>query len=146
MNAILVFSLRLLLVLLSYSFLGWTVYTIFADLKKDSTQKTINSIPPIIINAQIEDVKINRRFRQTEIFLGRDPSVDFPLNNETISLKHCRIHYHNKQWWIEDLDSTNGTYLNNDPVKTETIITNGDQIRLGKVDISINLNKETELE
>lgn len=146
MNAILVFSLRLLLVLLSYSFLGWTVYTIFADLKKDSNQKSRNTIPPINISAQIGDKKIKRRFRQTEIFLGRDPSVDFPLNNETISLKHCRIHHHNKQWWVEDLDSTNGTYLNNDPVKIETIITNGDQIRLGKVDISININQDTELE
>lgn len=146
MNAILVFSLRILLVLLSYAFMGWMVYTIFADLNRDSSQKTKKNLTPIILKAQIEDDEFTRRFRQTEIILGRDPSVDFPLNNETISLRHCKIYYHNKQWWIEDLESTNGTYLNNDPVKTETIVTNDDQLRLGKVEIIVTINQNTELE
>jgi pSer/pThr/pTyr-binding forkhead associated (FHA) protein len=146
MSAILVFSLRLLLVLLSYTFLGWMIYTIFTDLKMDSSQKTKQAIPPIILEAQIEEEKSKRRFRQKEIFLGRDPSVDFPLNNETISLRHCKISHNNKQWWVKDLESTNGTYLNNEPVKTETIITNGDQLRLGKVEILITINPNTELE
>ena len=146
MSAILVFSLRLLLVLLLYTFLGWMVYTIFNDLKMDSSQKTKQAIPPIILEAQIENEKSERRFRQIEIILGRDPSVDFPLNNETISLKHCKISYHNKQWWLEDLESTNGTYLNNEPVKTETIITSGDQLRLGKVEIIVSIDQNTELE
>jgi pSer/pThr/pTyr-binding forkhead associated (FHA) protein len=146
MSAILVFSLRLLLVLLSYTFLGWMIYTIFTDLKMDSSQKTKQAIPPIILEAQIEEEKSKRRFRQKEIFLGRDPSVDFPLNNETISLRHCKISHNNKQWWVKDLESTNGTYLNNEPVKTETIITNGDQLRLGKVEILITINQNTELE
>jgi pSer/pThr/pTyr-binding forkhead associated (FHA) protein len=146
MSAILVFSLRLLLVLLSYTFLGWMIYTIFNDLKMDSSQKTKQAIPPIILEAQIDEEKSNRRFRQLEIILGRDPSVDFPLDNETISLRHCKISHHNKQWWVEDLESTNGTYLNNEPVNTETIITNGDQLRLGKVEILITINQNTELE
>jgi pSer/pThr/pTyr-binding forkhead associated (FHA) protein len=112
----------------------------------DSSQKTKQAIPPIILEAQIEEEKSKRRFRQKEIFLGRDPSVDFPLNNETISLRHCKISHNNKQWWVKDLESTNGTYLNNEPVKTETIITNGDQLRLGKVEILITINPNTELE
>ena len=146
MNAILVFSLRLLLVLLSYTFLGWMVYTVFADLKKDSSQKSEKAFPPIILKAQIEDDIVKKSFRKMEIILGRDPSVDFPLKNETISLRHCKISYLNKQWWVEDLKSTNGTYLNNDPVTTETILTNGDQLRTGKVEISININQNTILE
>ena len=146
MSSILVFALRILLVLLSYTFMGWMIYTIFNDLKMNSSHKTKQTIPPIILEAQIDDSKSKRRFRQIEIILGRDPSVDFPLNDETISLKHCKISYHNKQWWIEDLDSTNGTYLNNEPVRTETIITSRDQLHLGKVEILITINQNTELE
>lgn len=146
MSAILVFALRIILVLLSYTFMGWMIYTIFTDLKIDSSQKTKQTIPPIILETQIEDEKSKRRFQQLEIILGRDPSVDFPLNNETISLRHCKISHHNKQWWVEDLESTNGTYLNDEPVKTETIITNGDQLRLGKVEIIVSINQNTELE
>lgn len=146
MSSILVFALRILLVLLSYAFLGWMIYTIFNDIKMSSSQKTKQTIPPIILEAQIEEGESKRVFRQIQMILGRDPSVDFPLNDETISLKHSKISYHNKQWWIEDLESTNGTYLNDESVKTETIITNGDKLRLGKVEIIVSINQNTELE
>lgn len=146
MNAILLFSLRFLLVLFSYTFLGWIVYTIFADLRKGASGRAKKTIPPITFKVQIDDEEIVKRFRQEEIILGRDPSADFPIKDETISLRHCKISYHQKQWWVEDLDSTNGTFLNNDPIETETILTNGDQLRLGKVELSININQNTILE
>jgi len=146
MNAIIVFILRLLLILLSYAFLGWILYSILGDLKKGSLRKSADSIPPITLKAVIGDEKLTKRFRQSEIIIGRDPSVDFSIGNETISLRHCKIRYHQKQWWVEDLKSTNGTYLNNDPVTIETILANADQLRLGKIDITIYINQNVELE
>lgn len=143
MNAILVFVLRLVLVLFSYIFLAWIVYTIFTDLRSGISHKENKIVPLIILEAQIENENLTKRFRQKEIILGRDPSADFPLKNETISLRHCKISYHNKQWWVEDLESTNGTSLNNDPIKKETILTNDDKLLLGKVEILIRINHDT---
>ena len=146
MNAVFVFSLRLVLIILSYTFLGWIVYTVFADLRRGTSDKQEKVFPPITLSAQINDDSQEKRFRKQEIILGRDPSSDFPLDNETISLRHCKISYHNKQWWAEDLDSTNGTYLNDILITTGTTLTNDDQLRLGKVEISININQNTGLE
>ncbi len=146
MNAILVFLFRLVLVIFSYIFLAWIVYTVFADLKNNITIRKEKNIPPIILISQIEDEKLTKRFRQAEIILGRDPTADFPLKDETISLRHCKISYHNKQWWVEDLASTNGTSLNNDPIKRETILTNDDQLLLGKLEVLVRINQDTVME
>jgi pSer/pThr/pTyr-binding forkhead associated (FHA) protein len=146
MNAILAFSLRLMLVLLSYVFLGWIIYTVYADIKKGTSTREEKITPPIDINAQFNDDSLSRRFRQNEIILGRDPSADFPLKNETISLRHCKLSYHHKQWWIEDLDSTNGSYLNNALITTPTVLTDGDSIRLGNVEITLKTNQNSLLE
>ncbi len=146
MNAILVFLFRLVLVIFSYIFLAWIVYTVFADLKNNIKIKKEKNIPPIILISQIEDEKLTKRFRQAEIILGRDPTADFPLKDETISLRHCKISYHNKQWWVEDLASTNGTSLNNDPIKRETILTNDDQLLLGKLEVLVRINQDTVME
>ncbi|KUK46105.1 MAG: hypothetical protein XD73_1022 [Anaerolinea thermophila] len=146
MNAILVFSLRLLLILLSYTFLGWIIYTIFMDLKRERSLQEEKTTSPIVLSVKIEDEEITKRFRQPEIILGRDPSADFSLNNETISLRHCKVFFRQKQWWVEDLKSTNGTYLNQGQVTTNTILTDGDKLTLGKVDITIRINQNIILE
>ncbi len=146
MNAILVFLFRLVLVIFSYIFLAWIVYTVFADLKNNITIRKEKNIPPIILISQIEDEKLTKQFRQAEIILGRDPTADFPLKDETISLRHCKISYHNKHWWVEDLASTNGTSLNNDPIKRETILTNDDQLLLGKIEVLVRINQDTVME
>jgi pSer/pThr/pTyr-binding forkhead associated (FHA) protein len=54
--------------------------------------------------------------------------------------------FRQKQWWVEDLESTNGTYLNQVQVTTSTILTDGDKLTLGKVDITIRINQNIILE
>ncbi|MDY6846032.1 MAG: FHA domain-containing protein [Chloroflexota bacterium] len=146
MNAILAFLLRLLLILLAYTFLGWIIYTIFMDLKRGNSLEKEKIITPIVLSLQTEDEEITKRFRQSEIFLGRDPSADFPLQNETISLRHCKLMYRQNQWWVEDLKSTNGTFINQALITTGTILTDGDILTLGKVSITIRINQNIILE
>ncbi len=64
--------------------------------------------------------------------IGRDETCDLILNDPLISKKHCRItltdegHYH-----IEDLDSTNSTFLNGKLLKKPGHISYGDRIIIG---------------
>lgn len=141
MNAILVFSLRIFLILISYIFIGWIIYTVFVDLKRGNSKTEEKIISPIIITAALEDGSLTKRFRRSEIIIGRDPSTDFPLQNETISTQHCKITFHHNQYWVEDLQSTNGTYLNDDLISSMTVLTEGDKLRLGKVELNINFNQ-----
>lgn len=140
MNAILALVLRFFLILLAYSFIGWIGYLIFTDLRGVSLGQRHAKIPPLELSAIISQERNEKRFVKSKITLGRDPSSDFPLDDETISLKHCQVTFHDKQWWFEDLNSKNGSFLNEHLIDTPVVITDGDIIRLGQVEISVKLN------
>jgi pSer/pThr/pTyr-binding forkhead associated (FHA) protein len=140
MNAILALILRIILIILAYGFVGGIGYLIYQDLSNIVQNKESITIPPMTVEFELDQESIQKTFSQREIILGRDPSCDLPLDNSTISLRHCRLAFHDKQWWVEDLDSTNGSYLNNVAIETPTVITAGDQLKLGRVLINITEN------
>lgn len=64
--------------------------------------------------------------------LGRDESCDIVINDKLISKKHCKITLNNEgHYHVEDLDSTNSTYLNGKLLNKPTLITYGDRIIAG---------------
>ena len=140
MNPILVFALRLLLILLAYTFIGWLVYLIFTDLRKNAGKTGAMPVPPISLTAAVDDEPDSRQFSMPPLTIGRDPASEYCLDHPTISLRHCRLTFHHKQWWAEDLESTNGSYLNNNQIVSPAVITDGDELRLGEILIKININ------
>jgi len=139
MTAIIVFILRLLFILLAYLFLGWMGYTIFSDLRYTHKSARNEQPCPITLLSQSGNQSQEKKLIRPEIIIGRDPACDFILNEETISLRHCKLHFHHKHWWVEDLGSTNGTKLLNQPITTPTIITHNDELQLGQVTLSIKI-------
>lgn len=69
-----------------------------------------------------------------EIMIGRDDTcgVHLPLSN--VSWNHSRLTCNAEEYIIEDLDSTNGTYVNNISV-SRCVLRNGDQVRIGDASI-----------
>ena len=82
------------------------------------------------------------QFTALEAKLGRDPASDLVLEDKTISAQHARLTYHHRQWWIEDLRSTNGTYLNEEPVTAPIVLTDGDHLRLGGLVFQVQLDSQ----
>ena len=146
MNPILTLLLRLILILFSYAFIGWVGYAIYADLRNGSRSRLDKGVPPITLETQFDQQNIVRRFNKPEVILGRDPACDLPLNDERISLRHCKLSFHHNQWWAEDLSSTNGTYLNGSLIESAIILTDRDELRLGQINLSIKINQPSEME
>jgi pSer/pThr/pTyr-binding forkhead associated (FHA) protein len=94
-------------------------------------------IPKIILETDIDEQIMSMSFNKPEIIIGRDPTCDFVINDERVSLHHCKIIYQQNQWWVEDLASTNGTFLNESFVNTIIILINGDILKLGHIEIKI---------
>ena len=66
------------------------------------------------------------------IMLGRDPAGTVVLTDPQISFRHARILHLNGNWILEDLNSTNGTFLNGQRVSGKVPIKAGHVIALGQ--------------
>lgn len=65
--------------------------------------------------------------------LGRGRDNHILLSGSYASQEHAHISYMQGQYWIEDLDSLNKTYLNEVPITKPTVLANNDRIRIGEV-------------
>jgi hypothetical protein len=69
-----------------------------------------------------------------EICLGRSPKCEVQLPVKNVSRKHVRVSFRNEEYQIEDLGSTNGTYVNGIRIE-RCILRNHDQVEIGGVKI-----------
>jgi pSer/pThr/pTyr-binding forkhead associated (FHA) protein len=69
--------------------------------------------------------------------VGRAASCDVVLADTYVSNVHARIYDRDGGWWLEDLGSTNGTYVNRTRVSTPTAVGPGDEIRMGKATLEL---------
>ncbi len=68
---------------------------------------------------------------QNEILIGRDTSADITIDEQIVSRKHARIFLQNNRILVQDLNSSNGTYVNGQQIFTPTAIQPGDEISIG---------------
>lgn len=78
-----------------------------------------------------------RQFKESDITIGRDLGCECTLPSEKVSANHARLTFHHNQWWVEDLGSTNGSFLNGDPVTSPVVVVDGDHLRCGDVVLTI---------
>lgn len=71
--------------------------------------------------------------------LGRRPYNDIVVDNLAVSGEHAALQVIGKDYFIEDLNSTNGTFINEQKVKRQ-ILKNGDTIEIGKYSIKYVLD------
>jgi len=65
-----------------------------------------------------------------EILIGRSSDLDMVLVEDMVSRKHARIQTQGDQIWIEDLGSTNGTFVNGEKIKRARL-KEGDRVLIG---------------
>ena len=68
--------------------------------------------------------------------VGRAPRADFVVDAPLVSRLHCRLTANDTAVDIVDLDSTNGTYINDQRVKSGCI-QSGDRLRIGRIEFTI---------
>jgi hypothetical protein len=64
------------------------------------------------------------------VVLGRRESCDIMLPDGSISRRHAKLEYHKGSWVLTDLDSTNGTFVNGERIKTKALEP-GDSLKIG---------------
>ncbi len=66
------------------------------------------------------------------ILIGRGPDAAIRLDDDYVSTRHARIAASGDQWFVEDLGSTNGTYVGASRINQPTAIAIGTKVRIGK--------------
>jgi pSer/pThr/pTyr-binding forkhead associated (FHA) protein len=141
MSAPIVLALRLLLASALYVFLGWALLTLWRDLQKQAAVTVTRRMPGIGLRVRAGSaVPILKHFTQPEIIIGRDSTCEITTLDDTVSARHARLTYHHAQWWLEDLNSTNGTRLNGQTVTTPTVLTNEDEIECGSLILEVDIS------
>jgi pSer/pThr/pTyr-binding forkhead associated (FHA) protein len=85
----------------------------------------------------IKELKID----QDEIIIGRDSGNDVQIDNIAVSREHAKIIRGPNYYLIEDLNSTNGTFVNGKKINKKYLMEN-DEISIGKHSLQIILEED----
>jgi pSer/pThr/pTyr-binding forkhead associated (FHA) protein len=67
----------------------------------------------------------------SQFLIGRDPQCQLRPASAIISKRHCALLSKNNKFFVRDFDSTNGTFVNEDPVKGERELKHDDLLKVG---------------
>jgi pSer/pThr/pTyr-binding forkhead associated (FHA) protein len=72
-----------------------------------------------------------------QFVIGRDPQCNLRPGSALISKRHCAILVKNEGVYVRDFDSTNGSFLNNQPLKGEVPVKNNDVLKVGPLEFRV---------
>ena len=139
---ILLFILRVLIALTLYAFLGVILYYQRRELQ--SLSRMVEEAPAAHLLQVLEDGQFESHPLRLVNLVGRAADSTICVEDNTLSAHHCRISRQGGQWWLEDLDSRNGTHVNELTVEEPLVVTYGDVITMGRVEFRLEVGAEIE--
>src|SRR5271167_4951544 len=101
---------------------------------RDSTVSGVDKLPTgsaLLVVKRGPNAGSRFRLDQPVTTAGRHPGSDIFLDDVTVSRRHAEFRLENGEFWVVDIGSLNGPYLNRKPVQSE-VLANGDEIQIGK--------------
>jgi predicted component of type VI protein secretion system len=79
---------------------------------------------------------------KSEFVIGRDAKCHLRPASHHVSKRHCMLRIRGDLAFVEDLGSTNGTFINDEQVKGERPLHDGDRLKIGPLDFLVRLEAE----
>ena len=95
------------------------------------------SVPTHAVVTEGSNVGERAELGAAPILIGRGSDAAIRLDDDYVSTRHARIAASGDQWFVEDLGSTNGTYVGTARISQPTTISLGTQVRVGKTIIEL---------
>jgi len=129
-----IWAVRLLFLVLLYVVLFRIVRTLVRDLRAASREPGTSLGRLIVVASPSDEPAAGRSFDLDVITtLGRDVNNAIVVEDPFASAEHAVLTYRGRSWYVEDLGSTNGTYLNGRPVEAVAALGFGDELGIGQV-------------
>jgi FHA domain len=121
-----------------FLFLVTVVRTIWRDLTRDRPVQTATGGRQTAVLYVVQPGKTGLHSGdplelEPSTTIGRVSDNDVVLAEETVSSRHAIVEFHDGRWWLRDLGSTNGTFLNSEMVNGQNELKAGDLIQIGGV-------------
>ena len=100
----------------------------------------------ILITLQGPDAGRKHSLEGNTTVLGRQADCTICLPAKAVSRQHAQIVQTDGAYFLEDLDSSNGTYLNGQRVRSQAALRNGDEIQVGTCRFLVELGDEADID
>src|SRR3954453_16962067 len=78
-----------------------------------------------------------------QFLIGRDPQCHLRPASPIISKRHCALLVKGGKVFVRDFGSTNGTFVNDEPVKGERQLSHDDLLKIGPLSFRVNIEAAT---
>lgn len=136
---VLVLALRGVLVFCLYAFLLLALVVVWRDTSDAGAVRGGQAAPApsarlIVVEAGGSGLPVGSQFvLVANSTLGRTEPNSIVIPDPAVSARHCRLSFRKGQWWIEDLGSANGTFLNGKAVAAAMALSDGDVVEVAQV-------------
>ncbi len=131
-----------------YLFIFSVIALIYMDIKKASRKERIKNeeeetsspqkiyaVLKTVKNRKASDAKMKTAYRISGkgVIIGRGKECDISINHMFLSVEHFQVWYDEGAWYIGDMGSKNGTFLNGSRLRKVKQIQHGDEIAFGEI-------------
>jgi len=141
--------LRVVAALLLYAFVGAALFLIWRDWRAAAGQvertrraaaRSLGRL--VVVHGGGTDLAPGHSFALSALTgLGRAPSNTVIVEDPFASTEHALLYHREGRWWLEDLNSRNGTLLNGERLRAPAIVATGDEVGIGGVRLRIELEE-----
>ncbi len=138
-QALLIYGLRIISAIILLTFIATIAWLIYQDLRSAQLmqEQKPNGYLRVMTSGN-SDLELDMLFPLLPLTsIGRANDNTIVIRDSFVSSHHALITFRERQWWLEDLGSRNGTLLNDLPVNGPIVISRGDLIVLGGTKLRI---------
>jgi pSer/pThr/pTyr-binding forkhead associated (FHA) protein len=131
--------IRIIMIAALYAFIGWTIYTIWIEVYRRQESNEKQKAPTLTVRFTDEQGEKIQYITHPVALIGREQDCDISIADHSVSSRQARLSFHQNQWWVEDLNSTNGTFLNKDRLLQPAVLISDDLITCGSTELTVKL-------
>lgn len=129
-----IWLLRLLFLGGLYLFLWAVVRVLLRDLRAAAREPGVELGLLVVLESPSGEPEVGAGFSLDAVTtLGRDVNATILLDDEFVSTMHAALTYRGRVWYLEDLGSTNGSFVNGAPIDIIAPLAFGDELQFGNV-------------
>jgi len=134
-----IWVLRLIFLAVLYAFLFLVVRSLLRDLRAAAREPTRELGRLVVVASPSGEPAVGSAFALDAITsLGRDVNNSIVIEDEFVSATHAALTYRGRAWYVEDLGSTNGTFVNGSQVDGLAPLAFGDELQVGQARLRLD--------